>query len=116
VPETLPQYINREDRRLQRIVNFMRENLAQPLTLEMLAAEAGISRFHLLRIFKQAYGESPLRRLTRLRMEQAKLMLRSNGESVTTIAALCGYENPSHFATAFRRHYGVSPRTYRKQG
>jgi AraC family transcriptional regulator len=42
-------------------------------------------------------------------------MLHSNDESITTIAALCGYENPSHFATAFRRLYGVSPRTYRKQ-
>ena len=111
-----PSSAHHEDRRLQRVDTFMRENMARPLTLEMLAAEAGISRFHLLRVFRRAYGESPLRRLTRFRMEQAKLLLRSKEESITTIAALCGYENPSHFATAFRRLYGMSPRDYRKQG
>ncbi|WP_416347858.1 helix-turn-helix transcriptional regulator [Caballeronia mineralivorans] len=47
-------------------------------------------------------------------MEEAKRLLRRGDQTVTAVAALCGYENPSHFATAFRRVVGVSPRSYRE--
>jgi AraC-like DNA-binding protein len=41
-------------------------------------------------------------------------LVRISSQTVTAVAALCGYENPSHFATAFRRVVGVSPRSYRE--
>jgi AraC family transcriptional regulator len=94
----------------------MRENLDAPLSLTAMAAEAAISRFHLLRMFKQAYGETPFKRLTRLRMEEAQRRLRQGHESVTEIAFACGYENPAHFASAFRRSVGVAPSSYRRAG
>jgi AraC family transcriptional regulator len=59
-----------EDACLCRVDAFMRENLATPLSLDSMAQRAGLSRFHLLRLFKQAYGETPFRRLTRLRMDE----------------------------------------------
>lgn len=100
--------------RLRKVDAFMRENLAAPVSLEMLAREAGVSRFHLLRLYKKHFGQTPLKRLTALRMEEAKRLLTRGAEPVTAIAAKCGYENPSHFATAFRRTVGVSPATYRQ--
>ena len=103
-----------DDRRLRRVDAYIREHLGAPLSLEDIAGEAGISRFHLLRLFKQAYGETPFKRLTRLRMEQAQALLGGSRKSVAQIAFLCGYENPAHFASAFRRHAGVSPTDYRK--
>jgi AraC family transcriptional regulator len=109
-----PSYGDRNRRRLLRVEAFMRENLALPLSLDALARQAGVSRFHLLRLYKQTYGETPLKQLTRLRMEEAKRLLRRGNQTVTAIAALCGYENSSHFATAFRRVVGVSPRSYRE--
>jgi AraC family transcriptional regulator len=59
------------------------------------------------------YGETPIRRLTRMRMEAARRHLQANQEPVWAIAFLCGYDNPSHFSTAFRRIVGVSPSAYR---
>jgi AraC family transcriptional regulator len=91
----------------------MQENLAMPVTLEALAQAAGTSRFHLLRLFRRAYGETPLKRPAQLRMEEAQRQLRQGIEPVTRIAFLCGYENPSHFATAFRRVVGVLPKAHR---
>ncbi|MDB4969680.1 MAG: hypothetical protein JWN44_5369 [Myxococcales bacterium] len=61
-----------EDSRLSRVDGFIRENLASSISLQAIAREAGLSRFHLLRLFKQAYGETPFKRLTRLRMEEAQ--------------------------------------------
>src|SRR5262249_2031909 len=90
----------REDWRLKRIDKFMRENLGASISLNAIAQEAGLSRFHLVRLFKQAHGETPFKRLTRLRMEEAQRRLQQGRESVIEIAFACGYENPAHFATA----------------
>jgi AraC family transcriptional regulator len=101
--------------RMQRMDEFLRENLSDPVSLEDIAAVAGISRFHLVRLFRKVYGETPFRRLTRMRIEEAKSKLEAGRESVTEIAFACGYDNPGHFASAFRRWVGTSPSGYRKQ-
>jgi AraC family transcriptional regulator len=92
----------------------MRDNLNQPITLAALSQEAGLSRFHLLRLFKLAYGETPLKRLMRIRIEEAKRRLIKTTQSITEIALDCGFENPGHFATVFRRLEGVTPSAYRQ--
>jgi AraC family transcriptional regulator len=103
-----------EDRRLQRAEEYMRAHLGEPISLAVLAREAGLSRFHLLRLFKSAYGETPLKRLTRMRIGEAKRRLASGRQSITEIALDCGYENVAHFSTAFRRVEGISPSAYRR--
>jgi len=109
-----PRPVTREDPRLRRLDAFMRANLGASLSLRAMARQAALSRFHLLRLFKHTYGETPFKRLTRLRMEEAQRHLARGRESVTEIASLCGYENPAHFASAFRRMIGVSPTVYRR--
>ena len=71
------------------------------LSLEEIAREAGLSRFHTLRLFNRAYGETPARRVARLRMERAKDLLATGEEPITEIA--------------FRRWAGLSAREYRNQ-
>lgn len=110
-----PRPLGREDLRLCRANAFIRENLGVALTLEAIAEQAGVSRFHLVRLFKRAYGESPLKRVTRLRMEEAQRLLTLGHISVTEIAFQCGYENPAHFASAFRRFVGIPPSSYRRE-
>jgi AraC-like DNA-binding protein len=110
-----PRSTEREDVRLRRVEEFLRGNLGTPMSLQQVAREAGLSRFHFLRLFKQAYGLTPFKHLTRLRMEEAKQRLARGDESVTDIAYACGYEDAAHFASAFRREVGVSPRRYRQR-
>ena len=104
---------DRDDQRLRRVDDYLRANLHNPVSLEDLAAQVNLSRFHLLRLFKQKYGETPLKRLTRLRMDEAKRCLQQGTLSIGEIASRCGYENPAHFASAFRRIEGVAPTAYR---
>jgi AraC family transcriptional regulator len=110
-----PRAVSYEDKRLNRVAVYLRENLGAQLSLEQIAKEAGLSRFHLVRLFKRAHGETPFKRLTRLRMEEAERRLRNSRDSVSEIAFACGYENPAHFASAFRRTVGVSPSQYRRK-
>ena len=104
---------DRDDQRLRRVDDYLRANLNQPVSLEDLAGHASLSRFHLLRLFKRKYGETPLKRLTRLRMEEAKRCLQQGRLSISEISSRCGYANPAHFASAFRRVEGVAPTAYR---
>jgi AraC family transcriptional regulator len=100
--------------RLRKVDDFLHANLGASLTLEAMANVAGLSKFHLLRTFKQAYNETPLQRLTRMRMDHAKTLLVATEAPITTVAFECGYGAPAHFAAAFRRFTGVTPSEYRR--
>jgi AraC family transcriptional regulator len=97
---------------LRRVDDYMRAELATNVTLSMLAQIANLSRFQLAA--NECWGETPLRRLTRLRMELAQRLLSTTQLQIIEIAFECGYSNPAHFATAFDRHVGTSPSGYRR--
>jgi AraC family transcriptional regulator len=101
------------DQRLARTIEFMCSNFAQPLSLERLAAEACISKFHFNRLFTRKVGVSPHRFLASLRLDAARQMLVTTDLSVAEVAAKCGYPAASHFSAAFVRRFGMTPRECR---
>ncbi len=111
----IPRYDQGRGCALRKADTFMREHLSDPVSLSQLANAAGLNSFQLLRAAKSIWGETPLRRLTRFRMERAKHLLDQGDLPIIEIALECGYGNPSHFATAFRRHVGVTPVKYRQR-
>lgn len=98
---------------LARVDDYLRANLAAPLTLEAMAAVGQCSVFQLIRLARRRWGETPFARVNRLRLEQGRRMLTEGGRPVIEVAMECGYRNPSHFATAFKRRFGRSPSAYR---
>ena len=101
-------------RLLQRVLDRMKADLATDLDLSTLAAESGYSRSHFLRTFRAAMSCSPHQWLTRLRVEQAKTILRENSISLTDIALDCGFSSHAHFYNTFRQIVGVTPSEYRR--
>ncbi|MEV0390756.1 helix-turn-helix transcriptional regulator [Nonomuraea sp. NPDC050643] len=95
-------------------VAIMRERLAEPLTLDSIAAEAHLSVYHFVRVFREATGQTPYRYLTRLRIERARRLLSTGSLSVEQIARRCGYASPGALSSAFLRETGVRPSAYRK--
>jgi len=104
----------RDAARLRRVCDYMHAHLGEEVSLQDLAKVAYVSRFHLIRIFKQTYGETPYQHLTRLRIERAQRLLATSDTPITQIALDCGSTNQTHFAAAFRRLVGLSPRAYRQ--
>lgn len=88
---------------------------AEPIDLDALAARAGCSRYHFLRSFRAAYGETPVRYLTRRRIERAKDLLRSANLTVTEVCWLVGFASLGSFSSRFRELVGVPPSVYRDQ-
>jgi AraC family transcriptional regulator len=101
--------------KLQQITDWMAEHVAEDFSLDELATQAGLSKFHFQRLFKSATGASPSRYHINLRMNLARRLLRETKQSVVDVALEVGYANPSHFAQLFRRETGLSPSDYRRQ-
>ena len=109
----VPPGPGREDARVTRAAEYMRENLRLPLTLADIAREAGLSSYHFLRLFKAATGRTPVRHLVDLRVALARRHLERSTMSVSEIAHLCGFASGAHFSTVFSRRIGMSPSAYR---
>ncbi len=102
------------DRRLSRILEYMQQHATQVISLDQLAREAGISRFHLVRLFKRKVGYTPHEYLVELRLRKAVDLLLATDLDVASIAAQCGYSNAGRFAYAFKTRFLKSPSMYRR--
>ena len=101
-----PGYI--ADKRLASVLEYISVNLATQLTLCKLAQEAGISKYHFVKLFKQATGRTPHAFVTQMRLETGMNWLVTTDMSVSEIAFACGYERPTHVATAFSARFGMT--------
>lgn len=101
------------DPRLRRALDALQARFTEDLGLEELAGIAAISPFHFARRFKEATGKSPHRYLVKLRIERAKLLLKTTALPVSEIAFRVGWDNPSHFTAAFRQQTGGTPGAFR---
>jgi len=96
------------------VLDFMRAQLAEALTLEALAGVAGLSPFHFLREFKRVHHVTPRQMLMALRLFDAKERLAA-GEAPAAVAAASGLTDQAHLTRAFMRRYGVTPARYQQQ-
>jgi len=102
---------------LNRAIDYVTANLAQPLRLEDIARVAGFSSFHFHRIFSGLMGETLGAFITRTRLERALyLMSHRKGVRLTDIALACGFSSSSDFSRVFRARYGVPPRKFDLEG
>lgn len=99
--------------RVNRAIDHIVGNLAQPLLLEDVAAAAGFSPFHFHRIFKSLLGETLNQFVKRQRLERALyLMSHAPERKLTDVALDCGFASSSDFSRSFKQRYGASPRAF----
>lgn len=96
---------------VRRAEAFIEANWQQPITIEKLTTETGVSSRTLLRAFLRHRGYTPHTFLKRTRLNGARKMLESGvpGTSVTSVAFICGFGNPGHFAKDYRLAFGELP-------
>jgi AraC-like DNA-binding protein len=98
---------------LRRARDHIDRHFADDLDLDRLARVAGVSKYHFVRCFEAAYGEPPIRYLTRRRIERAQDLLRSANLTVTEVCMVVGYASLGSFSSRFRLLVGESPVAYR---
>jgi AraC family transcriptional regulator len=99
-----------------RVIETMRENLGEQLTVDDMARAAMFSKFHFSRLFQRVTGVSPGRFLSAMRLHEAKQLLVSTSLTVTDISHKVGYTSVGTFSSRFAGSVGVSPTTYRQLG
>ncbi|MBE0405099.1 GlxA family transcriptional regulator [Halomonas citrativorans] len=94
-------------------VTLMEANIEEPLSTLELAEHLGISRRQLERLFKKYLQAVPSRYYLNLRLQDARKQLRESDRSVGDIAFATGFSSAAHFSTAYRNHFGLTPREER---
>ncbi len=92
----------------------MQAHYREPLTLSSLAERLGTSTRQLQRGFKARFGHSPLEHLIGIRLEQAKVLLEESDYPISKIAETVGYPDSYYFSRLFKKHCGMSPKSYRQ--
>ncbi|MGI8528405.1 MAG: helix-turn-helix transcriptional regulator [Geodermatophilaceae bacterium] len=100
---------------LRRVHDRLDLAYAESHDLDALAKQAATSKYHFVRCFAAAYGETPMRYLTRRRIERAQDLLRATNLTVTEICQLVGYASLGTFSTRFRELVGMSPTQYQRE-
>lgn len=100
--------------RLNRVVDFMRQNYRKEMRLWQLAQLAGMSPHYFCELFKNSTGLSPHQYSLRCRVDRAKEFLRSPQYTIFQVAKAIGFLNQSHFTKVFRRIVGVTPTQFRQ--
>lgn len=103
-------------RRIDRVIDHLRNNLDRSVKLKELADVACFSEFHFHRIFSLISGETVNNLTNRFRLEKAARLLRYSDRNLTEIAFDCGFSSSATFSRAFRTGYDTSPSQFRKHG
>ena len=98
--------------RVEQVIFLLKQNLAEPPSLEVLGKKIGCSHFYLSRIFSAQTGQTITQYLRQLRMERAAELLKSGEHNVTEAALEVGYSSLSHFSAAFHETFGCCPGLY----
>ncbi|AMA56312.1 MULTISPECIES: AraC family transcriptional regulator [unclassified Bradyrhizobium] len=99
--------------RLKRVMQYVDENLGAKITLEQLAAVAGLSRMHFAAQFRAAVGMRPHEFLLKRRIERAQELLKQGDVSLVDTALTVGFQTQAHFTTVFKRFVGDTPYQWR---
>jgi AraC-like DNA-binding protein len=100
-------------RYLLRAKDLVDAHYAEAITVDDLAAAAGLSRAHFSRMFTRTFGESPCAYLQTRRLERAAALLRYTDRSVADICVMVGLQSVGSFTSSFARVFGMPPAAYR---
>jgi AraC family transcriptional regulator len=103
----------REARRVVEAIRLVEADAARPLELKEMAAVAGMSKYHFLRVFRRLTGTTPHRYLISARLRRAALALASSRRPVIAVALDAGFGDLSTFNKTFRAVFGLTPTQYR---
>lgn len=98
---------------VEHICNFMMEHYSEKITLNSLADSVGFSKYYISRLFKQHMGVTIIDYLIKIRLEQAKELLKTGEYSIKQISFMVGYSDPNYFTWSFKKYLGISPIKYR---
>ena len=100
---------------ISRAMKYLDDNLEKQLTLDELAAKAGLNKTYFITLFRRLNGVTPWEYITARRIERATKLLKSDA-NIMSVAKKCGFNSASNFNRAFRKATGLAPSEWKKRG
>lgn len=97
------------DQRIERVLNYIENNLSKQHTLQSLSRLALMSSTHFHKVFKQSTGTTPFRFVETIKMQYAHEQILSGSTGISLLADQLGYQDYETFSRAFKKHYKLSP-------
>lgn len=101
-------------RKIKQSISYIKINFRQSLSLDEIAEEAGLSKYHYCREFKKATDLTPIEFINRTRCEFAKNLFETKKYSVSEVSELSGFSTLAHFSKTFRSFFGAYPSEFVK--
>ena len=97
------------------VIHYFEENLSSKVSLEDICEKVNYSRSFICKTFKEQTGETLFTCFNRMKIDEAKRLLRETDLSATDIATMLGFSELKYFCALFKRLVGVTPMTYRSK-
>lgn len=115
LPQPRTEASSVKEQHVQRVITFLERRYMHDLQMDALARELHLSKYYIIKIFKEVTGFTPFTYLYQHRVNQAKIsFLLTPGKSVTDVAYEVGFKHPSHFSRMFKQITGQTPDQHRK--
>lgn len=101
-----------DDQIAERVLKVLKEHIYGNLSMEEITDSLGYGKTYLSTVFKKVYGMSIMTCYTKLKMDEAKYLIRENTMSITEISSLLGFSSPQYFSKRFRQFAHMSPKQY----
>ena len=111
-----PEQEEKEEPELAACLAYIQRNLAEDIRVKDLAECVSLSEFYFSRWFRSRMGASPYEYITSLRVNEAKIRLKTGRSSLASIASECGFASEGNFIRSFKRMTGTTPGEFRKMG
>ena len=91
------------------VLEYLRNHLEKEITLDELAQLVHLNKNYLVRLFRQTYGQTPIKLLIDMRMERGCDLITNTDLPVSDIATACGYSSAAYFIAEYKKYFGVTP-------
>ena len=101
--------------RLKRALGYIKENYREKISIDAIAKEVNLTRYHFCRVFKSLTGQTPVEYINYYRINQALRLLKDENLKITDIAFDLGFNNLSYFVKKFKEYKNCTPSEYRRK-
>lgn len=105
----------RNQKEVEKVIDYLLSNYDQKINLDGLSKEFGMSKYYLIKLFRQSTAYTPIEYLIQIRVNEAERLLRETTLTISEVCLQVGFRTQSYFSKVFKKYTGYKPVNYRRK-